>query len=62
MCHLVLIHRSLGTEGANPEEEERILEQYTRYLMESDKLGEYQTPIRSHYGYPPSAWVGMPAT
>jgi len=39
MCHLVLIHRSLGTEGANPEEEERILERYTRYLMESDKLG-----------------------
>jgi hypothetical protein len=45
MCHLVLIHRSLGTEGANPEEEERILEQYTRYLMESDKLGKYHQEL-----------------
>ncbi len=33
---------------ANPEKEERILDRYTRYLMESDKLGEYQPPIRSH--------------
>jgi hypothetical protein len=39
MCHLVLINRSLGLDGGDREAEERILQAYTRYLMDNEKLG-----------------------
>ena len=44
MCHLVLINRSLGLEGGDREAEERILHTYTRYLMDTEKLGKYLSP------------------
>lgn len=39
MCHLVLVHRSLGLEAGDREAEERILRAYTQYLMDNQKLG-----------------------
>jgi len=37
MCHMVLVHRSLGIH-ADPAGEERILTEYTRYLMGRDMI------------------------
>ena len=37
MAHLVLVHRGLGL-GSSMKDEERILVEYTRYLMKEDRL------------------------
>ena len=59
MAHLVLVHRGLGI-GSSREDEERILVEYTRYLMREDRLpvipwyvsrisSELQLPLYSRF-------------
>jgi Uma2 family endonuclease len=62
MCHLVLINRSLGLESGHQEAEERILEQYTRHLMHTEKLGKcYRvSDVRLFIGKYPRSVVTVP--
>jgi len=60
MAHVVLVNRTLGVHSADQEEEEYLLVEYTRYLMQEDKLNvipwyvsrlrpEIQLPLFSNF-------------